>query len=171
MARPSASLGAPEPFHHDLSQDPLLDIPDAQASCSRSPSPLTRVKHSRSPGHQRQNHASPFSGRRRCSSLLKVPSLPRFHGGGVEKLGLAVDSTIAALVKASPVGGLARDPACPNPHFKPAEGAVVRGPSTDNGTQDHRNTNTGNSEKLAHSQVLKIIMKTKGEMKRENKTQ
>ncbi|MGH0170767.1 UNVERIFIED_CONTAM: hypothetical protein FKN15_003977 [Acipenser sinensis] len=47
MARPSASLGAPEPFHHDLSQDPLLDIPDAQASCSRSPSPLTRVKHSR----------------------------------------------------------------------------------------------------------------------------
>ncbi|MGH0127698.1 UNVERIFIED_CONTAM: hypothetical protein FKN15_021528 [Acipenser sinensis] len=42
MARPSAALGAPEPLLHDLSQDPLLDILDAQASRSRSPSPRTR---------------------------------------------------------------------------------------------------------------------------------
>ncbi|MGH0168951.1 UNVERIFIED_CONTAM: hypothetical protein FKN15_055856 [Acipenser sinensis] len=44
---------------------------------------------------------------------------------GVENLGLAgfhpVDSTIAALVKAPPVGGLARDPACPNPQCKVTE--------------------------------------------------
>ncbi|MGH0165953.1 UNVERIFIED_CONTAM: hypothetical protein FKN15_058485 [Acipenser sinensis] len=44
---------------------------------------------------------------------------------GVEKLGLAgfppVDSTIAALVKAPPLGGLARDPACLNPQCKVTE--------------------------------------------------
>ncbi|MGH0173357.1 UNVERIFIED_CONTAM: hypothetical protein FKN15_064662 [Acipenser sinensis] len=37
VAGPSAALGAPEPFLHDRSQDPLLDIPDAQTSRSRSP--------------------------------------------------------------------------------------------------------------------------------------
>ncbi|MGH0162788.1 UNVERIFIED_CONTAM: hypothetical protein FKN15_043332 [Acipenser sinensis] len=31
VARPLAALGAPQPLLHDLSQDPLLDIPDAQA--------------------------------------------------------------------------------------------------------------------------------------------
>ncbi|MGH0157717.1 UNVERIFIED_CONTAM: hypothetical protein FKN15_038389 [Acipenser sinensis] len=30
VAGPSAALGSPEPLHHELSQDPLLDIPDAQ---------------------------------------------------------------------------------------------------------------------------------------------
>ncbi|MGH0149284.1 UNVERIFIED_CONTAM: hypothetical protein FKN15_018160 [Acipenser sinensis] len=42
LARPSATLGAPEPFLHDLSQDPLLDISDVQAACSPSPSPRAR---------------------------------------------------------------------------------------------------------------------------------
>ncbi|MGH0132978.1 UNVERIFIED_CONTAM: hypothetical protein FKN15_020896 [Acipenser sinensis] len=44
---------------------------------------------------------------------------------GAEKLGLVglppVDSTIAALVKAPLVGGLARDPACPNPQCRVTE--------------------------------------------------
>ncbi|MGH0119139.1 UNVERIFIED_CONTAM: hypothetical protein FKN15_052968 [Acipenser sinensis] len=44
---------------------------------------------------------------------------------GADKLGLAgflpVDSAIAALVKAPPVGGLARDPACLNPQCKVTE--------------------------------------------------
>ncbi|MGH0191172.1 UNVERIFIED_CONTAM: hypothetical protein FKN15_058023 [Acipenser sinensis] len=48
MAGMSETLGAPEPLLHDLSQDPLLDMPDAQASCSRSPSlQAIRVKRSR----------------------------------------------------------------------------------------------------------------------------
>ncbi|MGH0117848.1 UNVERIFIED_CONTAM: hypothetical protein FKN15_003879 [Acipenser sinensis] len=51
MAGPSAALGAPEPLLHDLSQDPLLGIPDAQAIRSRSPSPqarrVNRSKHAR----------------------------------------------------------------------------------------------------------------------------
>ncbi|MGH0143409.1 UNVERIFIED_CONTAM: hypothetical protein FKN15_016740 [Acipenser sinensis] len=48
MAVPSAALGAPEPLCSDLSQDPLLGIPDAQASCSHSPSlQARRVKHSK----------------------------------------------------------------------------------------------------------------------------
>ncbi|MGH0123301.1 UNVERIFIED_CONTAM: hypothetical protein FKN15_056956 [Acipenser sinensis] len=42
-----------------------------------------------------------------------------------EKLGLAgfplVDSTIAALVKALPAGGLPKDPVCPNPHCRVME--------------------------------------------------
>ncbi|MGH0135277.1 UNVERIFIED_CONTAM: hypothetical protein FKN15_061392 [Acipenser sinensis] len=42
MAGPSVALGAPEPLLHDLSQEPLLDIIDAQASRSRFPSPQTR---------------------------------------------------------------------------------------------------------------------------------
>ncbi|MGH0116552.1 UNVERIFIED_CONTAM: hypothetical protein FKN15_014752 [Acipenser sinensis] len=47
---PSAALGAPELLLHDLSQDPLLDIPEAQASHSRSPSlQARRVKRSRQP--------------------------------------------------------------------------------------------------------------------------
>ncbi|MGH0191967.1 UNVERIFIED_CONTAM: hypothetical protein FKN15_077225 [Acipenser sinensis] len=48
VAGPSAALGAPEPLLHDLSHDPVLDIPDAQASRSHSPSPQARrVKCSR----------------------------------------------------------------------------------------------------------------------------
>ncbi|MGH0122280.1 UNVERIFIED_CONTAM: hypothetical protein FKN15_066248 [Acipenser sinensis] len=48
MAVPLTALGAPEPLLHDLSLDPQLDIPDAQASRSRSPSPqVRRVKRSR----------------------------------------------------------------------------------------------------------------------------
>ncbi|MGH0192416.1 UNVERIFIED_CONTAM: hypothetical protein FKN15_012333 [Acipenser sinensis] len=48
MAGPSAALGAPELLLHDLSQDPLLDIPDVQAACSHSPSPRARrVKRSK----------------------------------------------------------------------------------------------------------------------------
>ncbi|MGH0172539.1 UNVERIFIED_CONTAM: hypothetical protein FKN15_063033 [Acipenser sinensis] len=48
MAGPSAALGAPEPLLHDLSQDPLLGILDAQAACSRSPSlRARRVKRSK----------------------------------------------------------------------------------------------------------------------------
>ncbi|MGH0152804.1 UNVERIFIED_CONTAM: hypothetical protein FKN15_023576 [Acipenser sinensis] len=48
IAGSSAALGAPEPLLHDLSQDPLLDIPDAQASCSCSPCPQARrVKRTR----------------------------------------------------------------------------------------------------------------------------
>ncbi|MGH0161436.1 UNVERIFIED_CONTAM: hypothetical protein FKN15_064024 [Acipenser sinensis] len=56
--------------------------------------------------------------------------LPRFHGGGMEKLGLAgfpsVDSTIAALVKAPPVGGLPKDPVCPNPQYRVTETHLKR---------------------------------------------
>ncbi|MGH0143904.1 UNVERIFIED_CONTAM: hypothetical protein FKN15_050247 [Acipenser sinensis] len=48
MARPSVALGAPEPLLHDLSQDPLLGMPDAQAARSHSPSPQARrVKRSK----------------------------------------------------------------------------------------------------------------------------
>ncbi|MGH0134815.1 UNVERIFIED_CONTAM: hypothetical protein FKN15_021812 [Acipenser sinensis] len=48
MAGSSAALGAPEPLLHDLSQDPLLNIPDAQASSSHSPSlQVRRVKRSK----------------------------------------------------------------------------------------------------------------------------
>ncbi|MGH0186158.1 UNVERIFIED_CONTAM: hypothetical protein FKN15_020411 [Acipenser sinensis] len=48
MAGPSAALGAPELLLRDLSKDPLLDIPDVQAACSRSPSPrVRRVKRSK----------------------------------------------------------------------------------------------------------------------------
>ncbi|MGH0161957.1 UNVERIFIED_CONTAM: hypothetical protein FKN15_076193 [Acipenser sinensis] len=42
VAGPSAALGAPEPLLCDLSQDPLLDIPDVQAPQSHSPSPQAR---------------------------------------------------------------------------------------------------------------------------------
>ncbi|MGH0159869.1 UNVERIFIED_CONTAM: hypothetical protein FKN15_038438 [Acipenser sinensis] len=49
---------------------------------------------------------------------------------GAEELGLAgfppVDSTIAALVMAQQVGGLARDPACPNPQCKVTETHLKR---------------------------------------------
>ncbi|MGH0120646.1 UNVERIFIED_CONTAM: hypothetical protein FKN15_068221 [Acipenser sinensis] len=46
--RPSAALGSPEPLLHELSQDPLLDIPGPQAPHSRSPSPQARrVKRSK----------------------------------------------------------------------------------------------------------------------------
>ncbi|MGH0127688.1 UNVERIFIED_CONTAM: hypothetical protein FKN15_021518 [Acipenser sinensis] len=38
MAGLSTALGAPEPLLHDLSQDPLRDIPDVQAPRSHSPS-------------------------------------------------------------------------------------------------------------------------------------
>ncbi|MGH0175712.1 UNVERIFIED_CONTAM: hypothetical protein FKN15_071649 [Acipenser sinensis] len=52
----------------------------------------------------------------------KFPAFPDFMEEKVgKKLGLVgfppVDSTIAALVKATPVGGLARDLACPNPQY------------------------------------------------------
>ncbi|MGH0186499.1 UNVERIFIED_CONTAM: hypothetical protein FKN15_021757 [Acipenser sinensis] len=48
MAGLSAALGAPEPLLHDLSQDPLLGIPNAQATRSHSPSPQARrVKRSK----------------------------------------------------------------------------------------------------------------------------
>ncbi|MGH0157316.1 UNVERIFIED_CONTAM: hypothetical protein FKN15_033108 [Acipenser sinensis] len=48
MAGPSAALGAPEPLPHDMSQDPMLDIPNAQATRSHSPSPRARrVKRSK----------------------------------------------------------------------------------------------------------------------------
>ncbi|MGH0183789.1 UNVERIFIED_CONTAM: hypothetical protein FKN15_012995 [Acipenser sinensis] len=54
------------------------------------------------------------------SVLKHAPLLASLEG--TDKLGLAgfppVDSTIAALVKASLVGGLARDQACPNPQCK-----------------------------------------------------
>ncbi|MGH0133340.1 UNVERIFIED_CONTAM: hypothetical protein FKN15_067227 [Acipenser sinensis] len=57
-------------------------------------------------------------------SVLKQ-SAPLASLEGVEKLGLAgfppVDFTIAALVKAPLVGGLSRDPACPNPQCKVTE--------------------------------------------------
>ncbi|MGH0170156.1 UNVERIFIED_CONTAM: hypothetical protein FKN15_058471 [Acipenser sinensis] len=42
MAGPLAALAAPEPLLHDLSQDPLLDISDAQAARSRSTSPQAK---------------------------------------------------------------------------------------------------------------------------------
>ncbi|MGH0155830.1 UNVERIFIED_CONTAM: hypothetical protein FKN15_052545 [Acipenser sinensis] len=49
---------------------------------------------------------------------------------GADKLGLAgfppVDSTITALVMASPVGGLARDPMCPNPQCRVTETHLKR---------------------------------------------
>ncbi|MGH0137099.1 UNVERIFIED_CONTAM: hypothetical protein FKN15_062852 [Acipenser sinensis] len=49
---------------------------------------------------------------------------------GADKLGQAVfspvDSTIAALVKAPPVGGLGRDPVCPNPQCKVTETHLKR---------------------------------------------
>ncbi|MGH0144924.1 UNVERIFIED_CONTAM: hypothetical protein FKN15_039614 [Acipenser sinensis] len=48
VAGPSAALGAPVPLFRDLSQDPLLDIPDVQAPLRRTPSTQTRrVKRSR----------------------------------------------------------------------------------------------------------------------------
>ncbi|MGH0118750.1 UNVERIFIED_CONTAM: hypothetical protein FKN15_005736 [Acipenser sinensis] len=48
MAGSSAALGASKPLLHDLSQDPLLNIPDAQASRSHSPSlQVRRVKRSK----------------------------------------------------------------------------------------------------------------------------
>ncbi|MGH0121767.1 UNVERIFIED_CONTAM: hypothetical protein FKN15_075515 [Acipenser sinensis] len=43
MAGLLAALGASEPLLHDLSQDPLLGIPDVQATHSRSPSPQVRT--------------------------------------------------------------------------------------------------------------------------------
>ncbi|MGH0166138.1 UNVERIFIED_CONTAM: hypothetical protein FKN15_001293 [Acipenser sinensis] len=42
MTGQSVALGAPEPLLHDLSQDPLLGIPDAQAARICSPSPQVR---------------------------------------------------------------------------------------------------------------------------------
>ncbi|MGH0129197.1 UNVERIFIED_CONTAM: hypothetical protein FKN15_037637 [Acipenser sinensis] len=99
----------------------------------------------RSPGRQQQNHASPCSGRRQWLITLKSSWTPwrRYAPPGIirpqvlkqvalldylegaEKLGLAgflpVDSTIAALVKAQPVDGLPRDPACPNPQCRVTE--------------------------------------------------
>ncbi|MGH0166413.1 UNVERIFIED_CONTAM: hypothetical protein FKN15_050764 [Acipenser sinensis] len=72
----------------------------------------------------------------------EVPGLPRFFGGGTLLLGppglgtqcaeagriarLLVDSTIAALVKAPPVGGLIKDPACPNPQCRVTETLLKR---------------------------------------------
>ncbi|MGH0142140.1 UNVERIFIED_CONTAM: hypothetical protein FKN15_001396 [Acipenser sinensis] len=82
VAGPSVALGAPEPLLHELSQDPLLDIPGAQASRSHSPSPqVRRVKRSKQ----------------------------------------ARDIMDLKAVKASLVGGLARDPACPNPQCRVTE--------------------------------------------------
>ncbi|MGH0163431.1 UNVERIFIED_CONTAM: hypothetical protein FKN15_045133 [Acipenser sinensis] len=53
---------------------------------------------------------------------------------GADKLGLAgfppVDSTTVALVKARLVGGLARDPACPNPQCKVTETHLKRAYAT-----------------------------------------
>ncbi|MGH0164960.1 UNVERIFIED_CONTAM: hypothetical protein FKN15_048084 [Acipenser sinensis] len=74
-------------------------------------------------------------------SPSEVPGFPTLHGvlkqaallvslEGADKLGLArfpqVDSTIAALVKALPVGGLAREPACSNPQCKGTETHLKR---------------------------------------------
>ncbi|MGH0155808.1 UNVERIFIED_CONTAM: hypothetical protein FKN15_065109 [Acipenser sinensis] len=57
------------------------------------------------------------------SSPSEVPSL---HGGACLAGFTPVDSTIVALVKAPPVGGLARDPACPNPQCKVTETYLKR---------------------------------------------
>ncbi|XP_058885870.1 uncharacterized protein LOC131737915 [Acipenser ruthenus] len=87
VAGPLVALGAPEPLLHELSQDPLLDIPGAQASHSHSPSPQTRrVKRSKQ----------------------------------------ARDIMDLKAVKAPPVGGLARDPACPNPQCRVMETHLKR---------------------------------------------
>ncbi|MGH0118225.1 UNVERIFIED_CONTAM: hypothetical protein FKN15_050820 [Acipenser sinensis] len=168
--------------------DPLLDIPDVQASRSHSPSPQRRrMKRSRqgrdimdlkaqmaqalellaklaplpyphSPADTlsiaasgMQVHWTPVAEPRRSVFRMqtmaprpqKFLAFPDFMKGvcsswhrpasgpsvlkqaallasleGEEKLGLAgfpqVDSTITALVKDPPVGGMARDPACPN---------------------------------------------------------
>ncbi|MGH0139777.1 UNVERIFIED_CONTAM: hypothetical protein FKN15_035777 [Acipenser sinensis] len=63
------------------------------------------------------------------SSVLKHTA-PLASLEGADKLGLAefppVDSTIAALVKAPPLGGLARDLACPNPQCKVTETHLKR---------------------------------------------
>ncbi|MGH0138979.1 UNVERIFIED_CONTAM: hypothetical protein FKN15_025377 [Acipenser sinensis] len=188
VAGPPVALGAPKPLLHDLSQDPLLDIPDGKAPRSHSQSPQSRrVKCSKQlrdimdlkaqlaqvqellakqaptalmgraaaflqvpwtpvaeprrsvfrtqamalhpqkfPAFSdfmeavRSSWESPASG----PSVLKQAALLAFQEGA-EKLSLAgfppVDSTIAALVKAPPVGGLARDPACPNPQCRVTE--------------------------------------------------
>ncbi|MGH0131304.1 UNVERIFIED_CONTAM: hypothetical protein FKN15_037377 [Acipenser sinensis] len=109
-AGPSVALGAPD----DLSQDSLQDIPIAQAARSRSPSlQARRVK--------RSKQAKDIMGA--GSSPPKVPGFPRLHGGSTLLLAgfPLLDSTIAALVKAPSVGGLARDPACLNPQCRVTE--------------------------------------------------
>ncbi|MGH0116145.1 UNVERIFIED_CONTAM: hypothetical protein FKN15_074786 [Acipenser sinensis] len=210
MAGLSAALGAPELLLHDLSQDPLLGIHNAQASHSRSPSLQTRrVQHSKQlrdimdlkaqmaqvgeppaedePGFKvaseasatpvvqlgfgtygmrcslpagpwtpaAEPHRSIFRTQAMAPLPQKFPAFPDFMEEvrpswdrpasgpsllnqaaplasleGAEKLGLEgyppVDSTITALVKAAPVGGLARDPACPNPQCKVTETHLKR---------------------------------------------
>ncbi|MGH0178801.1 UNVERIFIED_CONTAM: hypothetical protein FKN15_077968 [Acipenser sinensis] len=181
VAGPSTALRAKEPLLHDLSQDPLLDIPMHRppvvaphlrrreggdqggweeasqqedtlsiaasgdgASLSSDMQPSCR-----SPGGQRQNHAGvaprpqkflafPEFMEEVCSSwdrLASSPSVlkqaaPHTSLEGAEKLGTAgfppVDSTIAALVKAPPVGGLARDLACLNPQCRVMETHLKR---------------------------------------------
>ncbi|MGH0158209.1 UNVERIFIED_CONTAM: hypothetical protein FKN15_062904 [Acipenser sinensis] len=77
MAGPLAVLGAPEPLLHDLSQDPLLDIPDAQTTCNRSPSPQARrVKRSRQARDTVQSPLQPE---------LPYPPSPRGVQGGWEE--------------------------------------------------------------------------------------
>ncbi|MGH0153925.1 UNVERIFIED_CONTAM: hypothetical protein FKN15_068763 [Acipenser sinensis] len=249
VAGPSAALGAPEPLLHDLSQHPLLDIPDAQAPRSCAPSPQARrVKRSRQardimdlkaqalatvptpmqpqlpyppssrrdqggweeasqlvqkdtlsivasgdgasfssdmqvrgelephaveePGFEvaseasapplsssvsalmghaaaflqvpwtlaAEPHQSIFQAQAMAPRPQKFPLFPDFMEevrsswdrpvSGAEKLGLAgfppVDSTIASLVKAQPVGGVARDLACPNPQCRVMETHLKR---------------------------------------------
>ncbi|MGH0183614.1 UNVERIFIED_CONTAM: hypothetical protein FKN15_012802 [Acipenser sinensis] len=99
------------------------------------------------PGRQQLSHAGPSLGQAVARHIQPVPASPDFleevrtsweHPAlapsvlkqaaqlasleGAEKLGMVgfppVDSTITALVKAPPVGGLPRDPACPNPQCR-----------------------------------------------------
>ncbi|MGH0151948.1 UNVERIFIED_CONTAM: hypothetical protein FKN15_033227 [Acipenser sinensis] len=59
-----------------------------------------------------------------------LSTVPLFYEGGAVKLSLTgfppVDSTIAALVKVPPVGGLSRDPVCPNPQYRVMETHLKR---------------------------------------------
>ncbi|MGH0181810.1 UNVERIFIED_CONTAM: hypothetical protein FKN15_023448 [Acipenser sinensis] len=100
MAGSSAALGAPEPLLHDLSQDPLLNIPDAQASSSHSPSlQVRRVKRSKQVKDimdlkaqmaqvlellAKQAMAAPASVQAPLQPKLPSPS-PRGVHGGLEK--------------------------------------------------------------------------------------
>ncbi|RXM28492.1 hypothetical protein EOD39_9731 [Acipenser ruthenus] len=83
MAGPSVALGAPEPLLHDLSQDPLLDIPD------HSPSPRSRRGSSGGMGRGisagARGHAIAASGEEASfSSDMQVGETPAEEEPGIE---------------------------------------------------------------------------------------
>ncbi|MGH0120527.1 UNVERIFIED_CONTAM: hypothetical protein FKN15_016373 [Acipenser sinensis] len=100
MIGPSAALGTPEPLLPDLSQDPLLDIPNAQAACSRSPSPQARrVKRSKQARDimylkaqmalellVKQVPAAQAQAQALLQPQLPYPHSPKFRGDGERRL-------------------------------------------------------------------------------------